>query len=244
MFDLGKILSAHPLFAQAWAQKLCYYVDSEACVPADPEFASVVQTFQSSGYSWSALVKAMVTSPITTHTKSTLTATTNGETVAVSRRDHLCASWNARFGFGDFCGLDATQANVAPASALGVVTGLPSDGYGRGSVAPVLPNQPTLFYRAGVENVCESIAALVIDNKSPPAGAKTWQSTQPDAAIADFVSLVMGLPASDPRAATAASVLHAHFDAAKQQSGLSVSDALQSTFVLSCMAPSAVSMGM
>ena len=29
--------------------------------------------------------------------------------------------------------------------------------------SPVLPNQPTLFYRAGTENICEAVAAQVID---------------------------------------------------------------------------------
>ncbi len=242
--DFAGTLASHPRVAEAWANKLCFYVDSEACVGSDPELRKVIDAFTSSGYSWSALVKALVTSPITTHTASSVTATTNGEMVAVARRDHLCAMWNARFGFADICGLDAAQAALAPAGALAIVTGLPSDGYGRGSVAPVVPNQPSLFYRAGVENLCETIAGIVVDAKKPPPGAKTWSSAQPDAAIADFVALVMGLTASDPRAATASTVLHAHFDAAKQQGGLTVTDALQSTFTLACMSPSAVSMGM
>jgi hypothetical protein len=242
--DFAKTLASHPLVAQAWAQKLCYYVDSEACAASDPELAKIVDAFKGSGYSWSALVKAVVTSPITTHTATTTTATTNGEMIAVARRDHLCAMWNARLGFVDICGLDAAQAVVAPASALSIVSGLPSDGYGRGSTAPVLPNQPTLFYRAGVENLCESIAAFVVDAKKPPPGAKSWSSASPDAAIADFVGIVMGLVPSDPRAAAASGVLHAHFDQAKQQAGLTATDALQSTFVLACSSPSAVSIGM
>ena len=34
-----------------------------------------------------------------------------------------------------------------------IVSGLPSDGYGRGATMPVLPNAPTLFYRAATENI-------------------------------------------------------------------------------------------
>jgi hypothetical protein len=244
IYDLGKTLAAHPLFATAWAEKLCYYVNSEACTPTDPELLRLVDAFKASNYSWNALVKAVVTSPITTHAVTTATATTNGEVVAVSRRDHLCASWNARLGFTDICALDVSKAPVAPASALAIVGGLPSDGYGRGSVAPVLPNEPTLFYRSGIENLCETIAGLVIDAKAPPPGAKTWSSAQSDAAIPEFVSLVMGLPASDPRAAGALSALQAHFAAAKQQAGIAAGDALKSTFVAACLSPSAVSMGM
>jgi hypothetical protein len=244
IFDFANVLATHPLFASAWAQKLCYYVNSEACTSNDPEFQKIVDAFKASSYSWNALVKAVVTSPITTHAVSTATATTNGEVVGVSRRDHICAAWNARLGFADICGLDASQKPAAPANALAIVNGLPSDGYGRGSVAPVLPNQPSLFYRAGTENLCEAIAALVIDNKSPPAGAKTWSSAQADAAIPEFVSLVMGVPPSDPRSGALLGALQAHFASAKAQSGATATDALQSTFAAACMAPSAVSMGM
>jgi hypothetical protein len=244
MADLGAVLSKHPLTAAGWAQKLCYYVDSEVCTQGDPELQKVIDAFTSSNYSWNALVKALVTSPITTHVSSTVTATTSGETVAVTRRDHLCAEWNARLGFADICGLDASQKPPTPGNALAIVAGLPSDGYGRGSVAPVLPNSPSLFFRAGAENFCEAIAVMVIDNKNPPAGAKTWSSAQPTQAIADFVSIVMGLPSSDPRAATASQILTSHFTSAKAASGMTATGALQSTFTAACMSPSAVSMGM
>jgi hypothetical protein len=242
--DLGHTLANHPLLASGWAEKLCYYVNSEPCDPDDPEFLAIVKLFQSSNYSWGTLVKAVVTSPITTHTASTRTATTNGEVVAVSRRDHLCAAWNARLGLADVCGLDSNKSAGTPPGMSSIVTGLPSDGYGRGSVAPVLPNQPSLFFRAGTENLCELIATQVIDSKTPPPGAKTWSSTAPDAAIADFVHLVMGLASADPRASSAQALLKEHFDAARQEQGITATAALQSTFVAACGAPSAVSMGM
>jgi hypothetical protein len=242
VYDLGNVLATHPLVAPGWAQKLCYYVNSEPCDPGDPEFQAIAALFKSSGYSWNQLVKAVVTSPITTHTAATVTTTTNGEIVAVSRRDHLCAAWNARLGFKDVCGGDVTQKAVLPATGLQILAGLPSDGYGRGATAPVLPADPSLFYRAGLENLCESIAQLVIDNGAPPPGAKTWSSADPNAAIADFVSLVAGLPPSDPRAAPLTAVLQAHFASAKQAS--TATAALQSTFTVACMSPSAVSIGM
>jgi hypothetical protein len=249
VYELGSTLSTHRLMAYGWVEKLCYYVDSEACVPTDPDYQALVTLFQNGGYSWNQLVKALVTSPITTHAQTGLTATTNGETVAVSRRDHLCAAWNARLGFNDICGLDTTQKPIVSSGALNIVSGLPSDGYGRGSVAPVLPNQPTLFFRGGTENLCETIAALVIDNAKPPAGATTWSSTKVDGqghptAITDFVNIIMGLEPSDPRASAAQALLASHYDAAKQVSGMTATAALQSTFTAACMAPSAVSMGM
>jgi hypothetical protein len=249
IYDFGKTISNHPLVASGWAQKLCYYMDSEACVPTDPEFQNIVKLFQTSSYSWNALVKAVAISPITTHALTTLTATTNGEVVAVSRRDHLCAALNARLGFADVCGLNAALPDVASANALAIVPGLPSDGYGRGSTIPVLPNQPSLFYRAGVENFCELIAPLIIDAKTPPTGAKTWSSADPTAAITDFVNLLIGLPPSDPRAAPVQAALQAHYSSAISTSGdagaaATPTQALQSTFIAACLAPSTVSMGM
>jgi len=126
-----------------------------------------------------------------------------------------------------------------------IVSGLPSDGYGRGSTAPVLPNRPTLFYRAGTENICGAVAGTVVDiaTAKQVAGGRYWSSTAPDAAIADFVAVIMALAPSDPRAAQAGALLKAHFDAAVQQ-GASASDALKSTFVTACLAPSAISIGL
>ncbi len=241
--DFGAALASHPLFAQAWVQKLAYYASSAACEPSDPELQRIVGVFTSSGYSWNALVRELLSSPLTTYAGPTQTADDDGQVVAVSRRDHLCAALNARLGFTDLCGLDATTKAEALTSIPEIVSGLPSDGYGRGSVAPVLPNQPTLFYRAGTENICEAVAALVIDAAKPTAGAKQWSSTQPTPAIADFVGLVMGLAPSDVRAASASALLTSHFTSAVQ-AGATASSALRSTFVAACLAPSAVSIGL
>jgi hypothetical protein len=245
VYDLAQALATHPLVAPGWAQKLCFYVNSEACVTTDPEFQKIVATFQSSKFSWNALVKAVVTSPITTHASSSLTATTNGETVAISRRNHLCAALGVRLGYADLCDLDVTQASPnLNSKADNIIDGLPKDGYARGSTIPVLANAPTLFYRAGLENFCEAVASLVVDVSSPAAGAKTWSSAQPDAAVADFVTVVAGLAPSDPRAAPLEQALKAHFTAVKGQSGTTAKTALQSTFTAACLAPSALAVGL
>jgi hypothetical protein len=243
--DFGAVLAGHPLFAQAWVQKLCAYANSVACAADDPEFQRIVGLFQSSGYSWNNLVAELLASPLTTHAAETRTADVNGEVIAVSRRDHLCAALDARLGFADVCGRDAATKKQQQASIIQLVSGLPSDGYGRGATMPVLPNSPTLFYRAATENLCEAIAADVIDVPTAKrvAGVAAWSSAQPDAAIADFVSTVMALVASDPRSAPAAALLKGHFTAATAQ-GASASDALKSTFVAACLAPSSTSIGL
>ena len=245
MSDFGSQLGSHPLFAQAWVQKLCYYVNSAPCVTTDPEFMRIVSLFQSSGYAWNTLVAELFSSPLVTNASHTATYDVNGEVVAVSRRDHLCAALDTRLGFTDICGLQAVTAKAAKALVPSIAAGLPSDGYGRGSVAPVLPNQPTLFYRAGLENICETVAAQTIDvaaaNQLP--NVKQWSSGDPNTAIADFVSIVMALTPSDARSAPATALLQAHFTQATQ-SGATATNALRSTFVAACLAPSSVSIGM
>jgi hypothetical protein len=244
MSDLVTTLANHPLVASAWVQKLCYYANSAPCEASDPEFQRIVGVFKSSGFSWNALVRELFSSPLTTHAQPTQTAGDEGEIVAVSRRDHLCAALNARLGLVDVCGLDAFTDAGPRTTIPQIVSGLPSDGYGRGAVAPVLPNAPTLFYRAGTENICEEVAALVIDAAQPETpNTKQYTSAKPQDAIADFVQTVMALPPSDARSAPALSLLQSHY-ASALQSGASASDALKSTFAAACLAPSAVSIGL
>jgi hypothetical protein len=267
--DFAATMSTHPLFAQAWAQKLCYYVNSEGCdngnftVPKgsgpypddDPEFDRIVNAWVTSGYDWNTLVAQLVGSPITTHAAPTQTETDQGDVIAVERRDHICAAWNTRFGFTDICGLDATTKAEAAGLIPEIVGGLPSDGYGRGSVKPVLPNNPTIFFRAGMENICETMSSYLVDpdGKAPMTPTITWSSANAAAAIGDFVSLVAGLPSSDPRAAQLTTQLTQHnqlalkggwMSAGKAQPAATPTNALRSTFVVACLSPSAVSIGL
>jgi hypothetical protein len=243
--DFAQTLATHPLVPGAWAEKLCYWTNSAACDPNDPEFQRIVGVFQGANLSWSALVRELLSSPIVTNAAPTQTSMTNGEIIAVTRRDHLCASLNNRLGLVDVCGLDSVSGQQLKSSVPQIVSGLPSDGYGRGSPVPVLPNQPSLFYRAGLENICEAVAQLVIDHGAIAnmPNRKAWSSGQPDAAIADFVAIVMALTSSDPRAPQATTLLRSHFDAA-MQGGASATAALQSTFVAACLSPSSIGIGM
>jgi len=245
MSDFGNALAGHPSFAKAWVQKLCYYANSAPCTDADPEFLRIVKSFQDSQFAWDSLVAELFSSPLISNASETATADANGEVIAVARRDHLCAALDNRLGFADVCGLHAVTAAQARATVPSIAAGLPSDGYGRGSTAPVLPNQPTLFYRAGMENICEAAAAQTIDvaSNKQVANVKQWSSKDPDGAITDFVGLLMALPSSDARAQPATDLLKAHFKKATQ-GGATASNALKSTFVVACLAPSAISIGL
>jgi hypothetical protein len=239
--DFANTLATHPLFPAAWVQKLCYYANSEPCNTNDPEFQRIVGGFKSSNYSWNTLVRELMASPLTTYATAPTPPVTRPEVVAVARRDHLCAALDNRLGLVDVCGLQVTSP---PSTIQSIVAGLPSDGYGRGSPIPVLPNAPTLFYRAGLENICEGVAKIVIDNPSPPMGAMQWKSsTTPDSAIGDFVSIVMAVESSDSRSAPMQAALKSHFTSAVAQ-GASTTTALQSTFTVACLAASAAGIGM
>jgi hypothetical protein len=242
--DFAKLLATHPLTPAAWVQKLCYYVNSAPCDADDPEFQRIVGDFQN-GFQWNALVKDVLASPITTVAAPTKTLAKNGEVIAVARRDHLCAALDNRLGFNDICQLDAANQTGALGTIAQIVSGMPSDGYGRGSTIPVLPNQPTLFYRGGLENICAQVSAMVIDAAPNPKqpGAARWSSSQPDAAIADFVAIVMGLVPPDDRVAPVTAALHAHFSASTD-AGATATDALRSTFVVACLSPSFIGIGM
>ena len=253
VFDLAKTLATHPLFAQAWVQKLCYYADSQACETTDPEFQRIVGDFANDSFSWNDLVVDLLSSPLTTNAVATQTTTDKGAVVAVSRLGHLCAALNFRLGFSDVCALLPTTSPVSKPLAA-IAPGLPADGYGRGSPAPVLPNVPSLFYRSGTENICEEVAQLVVDPTNPLPHVKTWSSaTAASVAQAeqDFVQLIMGIVPSDPRYAQVTELLQAHYSAAlaavdplTDASDFVPTAALQSVFVAACLAPSAVAIGM
>lgn len=243
--DFAKVLAQHPAVAGAWAQKLCTYANSAPCVPSDPEFQRVVAAFSSSNFSWATLVRELMSSPLVTNLSPSTTNGTNGEVIAVTRRDHLCAALNGRLGLSDVCGLTLVLGKKVGVGAVPqIVSGMPSDGYGRGATEPVLPNQPTLFYRAALENICVQVAGLVIDSavSASQPNAKHWVSTDPDTAISDFVSIVVGIVPADSRFTPVKTLLQTHFSEARKTQGKS--DSLKSTFVTACLSPTFIGVGM
>lgn len=237
IFDLGSQLAAHPDFGGAWVQKLCTWANSARCDETDGEFARVAAMFANSYYDWRTLEVTLFSSPLVTYLAPTRTVSQGGEVFPVSRRDHLCGALSNRLGIPDVCGLDVNTVVPQDLKQVQFIARvLPSDAYSRGAEEPVLANDPNLFFRTGMENICATLARKLID-----AGAGTrWSSTSPDAAIADFVHTLMGVGAG--RDATPLSILGEHL-AATRAAGLSASDALKSTFMLACLSPSVVGMG-
>jgi hypothetical protein len=245
--DFANLLATHPLVPAAWVQKLCYYVNSAPCDPTDPEYLRLVSDFQNNNLAWTGLVRDLVLSPITTNTSRTQTYDTNGEVISVSRRDHLCAAINNRLGFIDICQLSLADqvAGQAVGAIPAIIGGMPADAYGRGGVNELLPNQPTMFFRGALENVCEYVAEATIDATPNPAqpGATQWSSTDPTTAIGAFVSTVMALTPSDSRTQPVTAALTQHFQSAVA-GGAKPTDALRSTFTIACLSPSFAGIGM
>jgi hypothetical protein len=242
--DLGQTLAASERFAIGWVHKLCTWANSAVCDPAgdntrepsDPEFLRVVQGFRQSKYDFNALVRELFSSPLVTYASDTATSKALGIAIPVAKRAQLCRQWDLRLGLDDVCGLRALPSTDSGDAIKTIATVLPADSYSRGQTVPTLANDPGLFFFAGVENACAQLAARVVD-----AGNNKFKSSEAPKAIADMVHGFMGL--ATPRDQQPIAILTEHFEAARA-TGVSPSDALRSSFVLACMAPSNVSVGL
>jgi hypothetical protein len=239
ILDLGTLISKHAMFATAWTQRLCTYATSAVCDESDPAFLRIVADFQESNFNWNLLVTELFASPIVTYLGETASSDTQGETFGITRQAHLCSLLSNRLGYPDICGLLPTTVlpNGEMKTVQTIAAALPSDQYSRGAVAPVLANDPSLFFRTGLENICSNVAMQLIDNPAYPGG---YSSSNSSAAIEAFASTLMGL--TSDRAAGPLAILQGHFAEAKEQ-GASASSALMSTFVLACLSPYVAGMG-
>ena len=232
--DFANALVTHPLFATAWAQKLCYYANSTACSEDDPEFVRVVKAFTDSNFDFHILVVELFLSPLVTGQTATKTWGDVGETVSIARQDHLCAALTNRLGLTTSVCAGISDKTTATA----VANNIPLDGYLRGAEAPALSTASTPFYRGAAEALCNYAAGLTVDKTN-----SRYSSTKKDAAITDFVANIMGITAANPASATMVQLLTDHY-AAAMAAGASATDALKSTFVTACLSPTSVAIGL
>jgi hypothetical protein len=232
--DFANALVTHPLFATAWAQKLCYYANSTACSEDDPEFVRVVKTFTDSNFDFHTLVVELFSSPLVTGQTATKTWGDVGEMVSIARQDHLCAALTNRLGLTTSVCTGISDKTTATA----VANNIPLDGYLRGAEAPALSTASTPFYRGAAEALCNYAAGLTIDKTN-----SRYSSAKKDAAITDFVANIMGITAANPASATMVQLLTEHY-AAAMAAGASATDALKSTFATACLSPTSVAIGL
>jgi len=248
--DLGPLLlSVHdtgdpnqPIarFALSFAQKLCSFANSAPCLESDPEFRRVALAFETSDYSFQVLVKELFSSPLVTGESPTATLEKNGATVSISRRDQFCQALSNRLGRPDICAQLVPIPSSAQKNTLNIAGNIPADAFGRGSENLVTPADPTLFFRAASEMLCEDIAVQVVDAQSNTV----YSSSDLTNGIADMVQRIMGYPPSDARYADAVKILTDHYNAAKATMGGSATKAMQSTFAAACQSPTSVSFGL
>jgi hypothetical protein len=236
---LGAALAAHPRFAKAWVERLCYYANSSACADDDPEVLRIAQAFEAANFDFKTLIRELFASPLVTHLKNTRTSELAEPTVSIARREHFCAALSLRLGLNDACGLGLGPLSAKQKIAEVVATSMPNDAYSRGADAPVTLSDTSLFFRGASENLCAIVASDVVDvNASSP-----FRHTLIEPAITRLVGGIMGLPKGDARAAEAAQILRSHYDDALA-AGSTPTTALRSTFVLACTSPSSVAIGL
>ena len=226
-------------FALALTQKLCFFGNSSKCEESDPAMRRVALEFPNTGYDFATLVRELFSSPLITMASSTETSLENGVTISITRRDQLCTALSSRLERADLCeNAIPTPTNVT--SALNRLAGaLPADGFSRGTEFPVTAPDPSLFFAAASELVCEAIAGKVVDVSPDPL----FSSDDVPAAIESMVTRMMGVPSSDPKHGAVVLALGRHYAAALESEGATTTDALRSTFSAACQAPTTVSQG-
>jgi hypothetical protein len=238
--SLARAMAEHPLFASAWTQKLCQLANASPCDEGDPEFVRVAGAFRDSNHDWKTLVRELFSSPLVTYTARTKTADSQGVVLSIARRDNFCDRLGNRLGIKDLCNQLGESALPRVAGQVrNLALGIPGSSYARADERPVTPHDPNVFFVSATEKICMAVAGQLVES----GATARWRIAGKDAAIADFVQLLMGVPPSDPMSEPLSGILqrhHASAVAAKE----TPADALRSTFTLACSSPLAVSTGL
>jgi hypothetical protein len=250
MSDLGGYLAqvsdgnGLPRFGISVVQQLCFYANSSPCSESDPEFRRIVGAFRDSSFNFAVAAKEFFSSPIVTGAAATGSYAVGEVPISIARRDHLCASLSNRLGKPDLCAQALALPSTAQTATARIAASVAADAFSRGAQSPVTPTEPTMFYRAATEMLCENIAVQVVDATS---GA-VYASTDIPGAINGMVETVMGYPPSHPLHAQAAQILMDHETAAAQAASGSASSkatvGLRSAFALACESPRALGIGL
>jgi hypothetical protein len=236
----AEAMAQHPAFATSWVQKMCHLANASPCREDDPELKRVADVFRASGYDFKTLVRESFSSPLVTYAEKTKTADIDGPVAGIARQEQWCARLSNRLGVRDACNLrGASPLPAATAKTMrNLSAGIPGGSYVRADVTPVMPHDPNLFFSSGTEKVCALLAGQLVETATG-----RWNVAGKDAALEDFVQLLVGLPPSDERAPLVRAALVRHYEgavAAKEKP----EDALRSTFAVACSSAPAVSSGL
>jgi hypothetical protein len=241
-------MAEHPRFAVAWTLKLCQHANAVPCQEDDPELQRVAGVFAASGHDWKRLVRELFSSPLVTFAAPTASTRPGGGAVGILRREGLCGALEQRTGLPDPCGLAAPLPGAPPPArelqvlrlqTSSLARTIPGGGYLRGDERSVLPHDPSLFYLAATENICGQLAGRLL---SGPLARPPFTGP-PEQVVQGLATALLGLPPNHPRAPALTALLQEHF-AEAQAGGFSAVQALESTFVLACASPPAISLGL
>jgi hypothetical protein len=226
-------------FAAEMTRKLCFYANSSECTSSDAEVRRIARVFQEKNYDFLTLVREFFASPLVTGATPTTTFDAGQMTVSIARRDHVCTALSNRLERPDLCALVATAPSQTQSATARIATSVAADAFSRGAESPITPSDPTLFYRAATEMLCENVANQVIDGTTP-----VFTSANAAAALPAFVEKLMGYAPSDPNHAAALQIVQSHYDSVLAANKRQPAVALKSAFVLACEAPTALSVGL
>jgi hypothetical protein len=234
-------------FAISVTQGLCFYANAASCLESDAEFRRVARAFQESTYDYPTLIRELFSSPLVTNISMTATTEANGVSISIARRDQICGALSARLGIADVCALAVPKPSSDQNKTLTIVNSVAADAFSRGSEIPVTPSDPTLFYRAASEMLCENLAPKVVD---PSSGTNVYPSAAVTSSIAALVETIVGYPPADNHHDSAVQILTEHYNAALASSAntgstaAKATNAMRSTFALACQSPTSLSFGL
>jgi hypothetical protein len=226
MMDFAEALGDHPKFASGWAQKLCYWANSQACDESDPAFTAAAQAFVDSGFDFKTLLLELLGSPLVTGAEQFQSYAVAQPFVSITRKQHLCRLLDARLGVSDACGVASAFAGLVP-----------EDEFSRGAAEPVQTAVTGLFHYAAVEKLCSRLATRLVGNgENMPL-----KLGDPPAVLGTLVERLMGLGVGTARHDAVRAKLQQHFDEAKASSNAQT--ALRSAFVVACVSPEVQAVG-
>jgi hypothetical protein len=227
----AETLAEHPRFATAWTQHVCAWANGTACDEGDPEFQRIATVFRERGYQFRTLVAEVMSSPLTTGLAPTQQDEERPFGVAIARQQTFCHLLEQRLAT-DVCASSGVKA------ALGLI---PADSFIRGAAPPLITVDPNLFQFAAAEAFCRNVATLnaIVSTSS----SALFPADDSALTLSRIVEKLMGLPPSHPRHRAAVAALFGHYAAARD-AGATALTALQSAFVMGCVSPDVLGVGL
>ena len=215
MADFGRAIVNHPRFPVAWVQKLCQWVNSKECSDTDPEVQRLAQFFVSSGYSFNSLLLEFVSSPLVTHTDTSVeNSVHSGSMVSIARSNHYCEALTTRIEMiRDARNMHAvSRKHIDLCKSEGVSGNIPSDSIARGVVPIVQAVEEDALLAKTYDTFCKKITPLVVGTRPE----QTFQTRNSSAAMDDMVSTIMGYPSNTEEYSHARSTLQRLYDIARK----------------------------